>query len=51
MVVGKPSSDEGIDDIEGDIDDDENDDDDDIEGPKSGITPLTDVLVVGEKER
>lgn len=48
MVVGKPSSDEGIDDIEGDIDDD---DDDDIEGPKLGITPLTDVLVVGEKER
>lgn len=47
MVVGKPSSDEGIDDIEGDIDDD----DDDIEGPKLGITPLTDVLVVGEKER
>lgn len=41
MIVGKPNSDEGIGD-EGDVED---------EGLKSGVTPLADLMVVGEKER
>lgn len=50
VIVGKPIKDEGIEEDEGDDVGNDNDVDED-KGPKSGIMPITDVVVVGEKER